>query len=312
MSSYNSIGLSLATALMCAGAALAQTSSAISNKDDGFRPVRAFQVAPRHQDEKRPAKAGPIVSAAKSGADDDAHPRTTFMRFYKGPASLPRPPSADDHDDSPQRSQSAAEPIGAEPAVVSKPSDAGAGPSAAKSALVNPPTASDRGKPTRSTAAPDTVGAKPIASPATARPRSGKFNPLWAIPIETLRATRERPLFSASRRPPSPPVQVAAPVAVEAAAEPPPPERPQMKLVGVVHGAKQNMAIFVDQSGRSTVRLHVGDADSAGWNIKSVDLRAATLEKDSQTVTLELPARSDRSAATAGPPAAALASTDPD
>jgi hypothetical protein len=30
--------------------------------------------------------------------------------------------------------------------------------------------------------------------------RSGKANPLWAIPLDDLRATRERPLFSVSRR----------------------------------------------------------------------------------------------------------------
>src|ERR1700721_2394532 len=31
-------------------------------------------------------------------------------------------------------------------------------------------------------------------------------NPLWAVPFSSLTVTRERPLFSASRRPPPPPV----------------------------------------------------------------------------------------------------------
>ncbi|PNG24498.1 hypothetical protein CR492_18185, partial [Methylocella silvestris] len=42
------------------------------------------------------------------------------------------------------------------------------------------------------------------AAPAT-HPRGAKFNPLSSITFESLRATRERPLFSVSRRPPPPP-----------------------------------------------------------------------------------------------------------
>jgi hypothetical protein len=41
---------------------------------------------------------------------------------------------------------------------------------------------------------------------------------------------------------------------------------------------------------QSVIRLRVGQEDR-GWVVHSVDLRATTLEKDSQQVKLELPAR---------------------
>src|ERR1700756_873862 len=56
-----------------------------------------------------------------------------------------------------------------------------------------------------------------LASPAdrpavpVAREHGPSGNPLWGIPLRVLTATRERPLFSPSRRPPAPPA-VAAPV----------------------------------------------------------------------------------------------------
>ena len=125
-------------------------------------------------------------------------------------------------------------------------------------------------------------------APQTAR--SGAANPLWAIPLDSLQATRERPLFSVSRRPPPAAVVAAAPV-IEAPPPPPPPsepEKPQMTLVGVVHGADQDIGIFVNQMDQSVLRLRLGQEDH-GWTVHSVDVRAATLEKDSQQVKLELP-----------------------
>ena len=81
----------------------------------------------------------------------------------------------------------------------------------------------------------------------------------------------------AQRGPPAPP--------------PPPaePERPRLVLVGTVTGKPQNVALVLDQTTKTLVRLHVGEAVS-GWFLRSVDPRAMTVEKDSQTVTLALPA----------------------
>jgi hypothetical protein len=78
-------------------------------------------------------------------------------------------------------------------------------------------------------------------------------NPLWGIPVSSLSATRERPIFSVSRRPPAPPVAV-RPVA-EAPAQPKPaePERPLLTLVGTAIGKIQNVAVVFDPATKTLV-----------------------------------------------------------
>ncbi len=118
-----------------------------------------------------------------------------------------------------------------------------------------------------------------------APPRGG--NPLWGVPISALSATRERPIFSASRRPPAPP----PPIPVAAAPlppPPPPPEQPHFTLVGTALGKPSDVALVLDQTTKSLVRLHVGESAS-GWFLRSVEGRTMTLEKESQVVTLSLP-----------------------
>ena len=109
-------------------------------------------------------------------------------------------------------------------------------------------------------------------------------NPLWGIPADALTATRERPIFSASRRPPAPP-PAPMPVAEAPPPPPPPPEHPPFTLVGTAIGQTQSVALILDQTTRSLVRLHVGEAAS-GWYLRSVELRTMTVEKNSQVVTV--------------------------
>lgn len=113
-------------------------------------------------------------------------------------------------------------------------------------------------------------------------------NPLWAVPLSALTATRERPIFSASRRPPAPPV-AARPVVQ---ARPAPPraagsQRPRMSLVGTVAGA-EGIAVFVDQTTQTIVRLRTGEGHE-GWVLRTVGAREVTLQNDSETATLVLP-----------------------
>jgi hypothetical protein len=115
-------------------------------------------------------------------------------------------------------------------------------------------------------------------------------NPLWAIPLKDLSVTRERPIFSPSRRPP-PAVVAAAPYV-----PPPPPtapagpQRPQLVLVGTVVNAKEGFGIFLDQTTNTVVRLKTGEGHN-GWIMLSVHGREATLQKDRDTAVLALPAR---------------------
>jgi general secretion pathway protein N len=130
---------------------------------------------------------------------------------------------------------------------------------------------------------------RPQEAQAAAPERTLSPNPLWEIPLSSLSTTRERPIFSPSRRPP-PPVVAAAP---PAPAPPPPPkpprvERPQLSLVGTVGGGEESFAIFVDLTTKAALRLKIGE-DYQGWKLRAVQGREVTLERDQQTTILSLP-----------------------
>jgi general secretion pathway protein N len=136
---------------------------------------------------------------------------------------------------------------------------------------------------TRHAMPPPDVTAKPAETPTVAA------NPLWAIPLSALTATRTRPLFTPSRRAPSP-VVASVPVAAPRPPPPPPavPQHPNLTLVGTVAGENEGIAVFVDPATRDTVRLRTGEGHG-GWILQSVERSAATLQKGEQTETLALP-----------------------
>ncbi|HEY1545170.1 MAG TPA: hypothetical protein VGG01_22455 [Xanthobacteraceae bacterium] len=143
-----------------------------------------------------------------------------------------------------------------------------------------------------------TGAARPKAAAADER----RGNPLWAVPLSSLGATRERPLFSLSRRPPAPRVAtVVAPPAPSPSKPPPAPARPSLVLVGTVSGPVGGMAVFTDTATSTVVRLHTHEGH-AGWILRSVNEREATLQKNGETAVLALPRRDSVSAATAGAP----------
>jgi general secretion pathway protein N len=130
--------------------------------------------------------------------------------------------------------------------------------------------------------------AEPASPVARERPLP-RGNPLWAVPLSALSATRERPLFSPSRRPPAPAV-VAAP-RVPVVTRPPPkpePDHPLLTLVGTVAGETGGIGIFLDQATNNVIRLRTGE-NHTGWILRSVQGREASFEKDHQTATLALP-----------------------
>ncbi len=126
--------------------------------------------------------------------------------------------------------------------------------------------------------------------PSRQAERAPTGNPLWAIPLRQLSATRDRPLFSPSRRPP-PAAVVNAPIVapVRAAPKSAEPERPQLALVGTVIGEKDGLGVFVDQATKLAVRLRVGESHQ-GWTLRSVQPREAILEKERLSAVIALPA----------------------
>jgi general secretion pathway protein N len=143
----------------------------------------------------------------------------------------------------------------------------------------------------------------PIARPnrEAAKPLPGG-NPLWSIPLSALPSTRERPIFSAFRRPPQPAVvapaeQVAVPLL--SAAEP---ERPALALIGAVVGDNDAIAVFLDRTNQKIVRLRQGDVHS-GWVLSSVQGREVTLKKAERSEVLVL---QRQETPVAGPAAPAL------
>jgi general secretion pathway protein N len=169
------------------------------------------------------------------------------------------------------------------------------GPAAAATdlAAVNPP-----GNPISMSFADPTPGAfssgARVAQTPSANPQSGdqpSGNPLWAVPLRLLSVSRDRPLFSPSRRPP--PAAVAAapyvpPPPPAEVAKPAEPYQPPLLLVGTIVGETESIGVFVDQVTREVVRLRAGQGH-AGWTLRSIRRREATFGKGTQKATLALP-----------------------
>ena len=123
----------------------------------------------------------------------------------------------------------------------------------------------------------------PVAPPA----RDLSANPLWAIPLTQLSGTRDRPIFSPSRRP-APVVADTEPVVVK-----PPPRKkeiqpPPLSLVGTIASDDESFGIFIDQSTKTALRLKVGE-DYQGWKLLKIRGREVTMQKDQQAAVLTLP-----------------------
>lgn len=140
---------------------------------------------------------------------------------------------------------------------------------------------------------PTIQGTPEPASAREPRPQDRRVsgNPLWAIPLRALSATRDRPIFSPSRRPPAPPAVAAAPAAPPKApvAAPAEPDKPPLTLVGTIVGDSEGFGIFLDQATKAVIRLKTGQ-DHVGWVLQSVHGREATFKKGRQSATLALPA----------------------
>jgi hypothetical protein len=122
-------------------------------------------------------------------------------------------------------------------------------------------------------------------SPAAERPLSA--NPLWGMPLKQFTVTRERPIFLPSRRPPAPASTVTV-AKVIAPPKPKEPEQPQLSLVGTISGDDARFGIFVDQASKAVLRLKQGE-DFQGWQLRAIQNREASFQKNQQTFVVSLP-----------------------
>ena len=125
-----------------------------------------------------------------------------------------------------------------------------------------------------------TVSTKTERISTKSQGQTGQANPLWAIPLSSLSATRNRPLFSATRRPSSP-VQQSSGLLSHA-------NRPPFTLVGVIAGQGGGIAIISDGGTKSMIRLKTGETH-LGWTLRQVKGREATLQNKDISTIIELP-----------------------
>jgi general secretion pathway protein N len=114
-------------------------------------------------------------------------------------------------------------------------------------------------------------------------------NPLWQIPLGSLKVTQERPIFSVSRRPATP--AVVAPVVPSLPlppAPPPEPDRPPLSLVGIIHQRDGGIAIFQSGNTSDITRLKIGES-YAGWSLTALKPREAIFDNGARHATLGFP-----------------------
>lgn len=131
------------------------------------------------------------------------------------------------------------------------------------------------------------LGTKPISATKSSVPRNVELsingdNALWSIPLASLTATRERPIFSPTRRPP--PILV-KPAPTEAAST----GQPSLALVGAIAGENDGIAIFLDGATKNIIRMKTGESHGE-WTLRAVKAREAILQSEHKTSTLTLPA----------------------
>jgi hypothetical protein len=121
------------------------------------------------------------------------------------------------------------------------------------------------------------------APPAPAEDSVAPSSPLAAEPLDRLSATRERPLFSPTRRPPPPP-----PTVVSAPdPPPPPPPPPTVALFGVVVDGDEVHAIVRTGPAAPVKHVRIGD-DIDGWKVAQIEERRLVLVLDDRVATFTM------------------------
>jgi general secretion pathway protein N len=114
---------------------------------------------------------------------------------------------------------------------------------------------------------------------------AASVSPLAAQPLDRFSVTRDRPLFSPTRRPPAPPPAVTAP-------PPPPPPPPDVVLLGVVVDGEDAHALVRAGPAAKILRLRIGD-EIGGWKVGQIEARKLVLLLNGRTATFTIFSRNN-------------------
>jgi hypothetical protein len=122
-------------------------------------------------------------------------------------------------------------------------------------------------------------------------------NPVELQPLRELSATRDKPLFSATRRPPPKPVASISRVEPP----PPPPPPPSVVVLGIVsENGDGRAAIRAGKGdGDKVLRVRAGD-DVSGWKVERIEPRRLVLTQGERSVDFALFGGGAKSVKTAG------------
>jgi general secretion pathway protein N len=132
---------------------------------------------------------------------------------------------------------------------------------------------------------------------ASADRQAAPGNPLWQVPLASLKVTQERPLFSLTRRPP-PRAVVALPMQPSLPpppAQPPEPDQPPLSLIGTILQDNAGIAFFQSGNTEGIIRLKIGES-YAGWSLAALKPREATFNNGHRHTTLGFPLLATRQA----------------
>jgi hypothetical protein len=149
------------------------------------------------------------------------------------------------------------------------------------------PAAADQGDQIENPAQVELRQVLPQPQKSSADVTTSVGNVVLSVPLSKLSMTRERPVFSPSRRPPPPPAMmpvIAKPVERVKPAEP---ENPPLVLVGTVVGEDSGIAVLVEQATENVVKLRVNESHQ-GWTLRSIQGREVTFQNDRKSSVLAL------------------------
>jgi hypothetical protein len=124
--------------------------------------------------------------------------------------------------------------------------------------------------------------------------RQDQNEPHSALPwlnLDSLSATRERPLFAPDRRRPAPPPPVVAadqPAEhTESVRQPPAPKAQQLELTGIIVSASETIVLLRDPATSESVTVRPGDTVGP-WRVSVDSNEAVTLKDGNKELRIEM------------------------